>query len=60
MQHEKLTEVLVSCFYADDDTVVIGDISDEIWHSTKKNMKESNRDCKSYGTIDLSFKIASG
>ena len=24
----------------------------------KKNAKESNRDCKSYGTIDLSFKIA--
>ena len=25
-----------------------------------KNTKESNRDCKSYGTIDLSFKIAIG
>ena len=22
-----------------------------------KNMKESNIDCKSYGTIDLSFKL---
>ena len=26
----------------------------------QKNAKESNRDCKSYGTIDLSFKIATG
>ena len=43
MQHEKLTEVLVSCFYADDDTVVIGDISDEIWHSTKKYEGEQQR-----------------
>ena len=25
-----------------------------------KNTKESNRDCKSYGTIELSFKIAIG
>ena len=25
-----------------------------------KNTKESNRDCKSYGTIDLGFKIAIG
>ena len=25
-----------------------------------KNTKESNRNCKSYGTIDLSFKIAIG
>ena len=26
----------------------------------KENTKESNRDCKSYGTINLSFKIAVG
>ena len=25
-----------------------------------KNTKESNKDCKSYGTIDLSFKITTG
>ena len=31
---------------------------DEIWY--KENTKESNRDCKSYGTINLSFKIAVG
>ena len=29
-----------------------------MWY--KENAKESNRDCKSYGTIDLSFKIAIG
>ena len=27
---------------------------DEIWY--KKNTKESKKDCKSYSTIDLSFK----
>ena len=26
----------------------------------KKNTKENNRDCKSYGAIDLSFKIVIG
>ena len=31
---------------------------DEIWY--KENIKKSNRDCKSYSTIDLSFKIAIG
>ena len=25
-----------------------------------KKIQESNKDCKSYGTIDLSFKIAIG
>ena len=29
-------------------------------YGTKENAKESNRDCKSYGTIDLSFKTAIG
>ena len=29
-----------------------------MWY--KENAKESNKDCKSYGTIDLSFKIAIG
>ena len=29
-----------------------------MWY--KENAKESNRDCKSYGTIDLGFKIAVG
>ena len=28
---------------------------DEIWY--KKNTKKSNKDCKSYGSIDLSFKL---
>ena len=31
---------------------------DKIWY--KENARESNRDCKSYGTICLSFKIAIG
>ena len=46
MRNKKLTE---GCY---------GDIRDEIWY--KENAKESNRDRKSYGTIDLSFKIAIG
>ena len=29
-----------------------------MWY--KENTKESNKDCKSYGTINLSFKIAAG
>ena len=29
-----------------------------MWY--KENAKESNRDCKSYDTIDLGFKIAIG
>ena len=29
-----------------------------MWY--KENAKKSNRDCKSYGTIDLGFKIAIG
>ena len=31
---------------------------DEMWY--KENTKESNRDCKSYGSINLNFKIAVG
>ena len=52
MGNEKLTEVSVSYFFRADD------YRDEIWY--KENTKESNRDYKSYGIIDidLSFKIA--
>ena len=60
MRNKKLTEVLVSYFYhADDYTVVMETLGIfETWY--KENPKESNRDCKSYSTIDLSFKIAIG
>ena len=58
MGNEKLTEVSVSYFFrADDHTVVMETL--EMKYG-KKNTKESNRDCKSYGTIDFSFKIAVG
>ena len=51
MRNEKLREVSVSyCLHADDYTVAMKTLG----------MKESNRDCESYGTIDLSFKVAIG
>ena len=43
-------------FRADDYTVVMETFGVKYWY--KENAKESNRDCKSYGTIDLSFNIA--
>ena len=53
---KKLTELSVSYFFrADNYTVVM-----ETLGIKYENAKESNRDCKSYGTIDLSFKIAIG
>ena len=56
MRHKKLTEVSVSFFFrADDYTVVMETLG--MKYGTK-NTKESNKDCKPYGTIDLSFKIA--
>ena len=55
MRHEKPTEVSVSyLFRADDYTVVMETIG--MKYDTK-NTKKSNKDCKSYGTIDLSFKL---
>ena len=54
MQHEKLTEVSVSYFCVDDYTVVMETLG--MKYGTK-NTKKSNKDCKSYGTIDLSFKL---
>ena len=54
MGHEKLTEVSVSFFFVPMLHCCYGDIRDEIWY---KNTKESNKDCKSHGTIDLSFKL---
>ena len=55
MRHEKLTEVSVSYFFrADDYTVVMETL--RMKYRTK-NTNESNKDCKSYGTIDLSFKL---
>ena len=50
---KKLTEV--SYFFGAD---YYGDIREEIWY--KENAREINMCCKSYGTIDLSFKIAIG
>ena len=61
MRNKKPTEVSVSYFSRADDCTVddcYGDIRDEIWY--KENAKESNRDSKSYGAIDLSFRIAIG
>ena len=59
MRNKKLTEVSVSYFFRADDYTVVMEILG-IKYGTKKNAKESNRDRKSYGTIDLSFKIAIG
>ena len=55
MQHEQLTEVSVSYFFrADNYTVVLEKLGTK--YGTK-NTKENNKDCKSYGTIDLIFKL---
>ena len=59
MRHEKLTEVSVSYFFrADDYTVLMETLG--MKYGAKKYTKESNRDCRSYGTIDLNFKIGIG
>ena len=58
VQHEKLTEVSVSYFFRGHDYTVVMETL-EMKYGTKIQ-KESNRDCKSYGTIDLSFRIAIG
>ena len=59
MRNKKLTKVSVSYFFrADDYTVVMETLGMKC--GTKKNAKVSNRGCKSYGTIDLSLKIAIG
>ena len=55
MGHEKLTEVSVSYFFIPMLHCCLGDIRDEIWY--KKYIGESSKDCKSYGTIGLSFKL---
>ena len=56
VRHEKLTEVSVSYFFRTDDyTVVMETLG--MKYGKKKNTKESNKDCKSYVTIDLSFKL---
>ena len=57
MRNEKITEVSVSYFFHADDYTVVMETSRMKY---KENTKESNRDCKSYGTIDLSFKVAIG
>ena len=54
MGHEKLTEVSVSFFSYQCYTVVMETLG--MTYGTK-NRKESNKDCKSHGTIDLSFKL---
>ena len=51
MRHEKLREVSVSYFFRANDCTTLG-----MKYGTK-NTKESSKDCKSYGTIDLSFKL---
>ena len=55
MRHEKLTGIGIILFRADDYIVVMETLG--MKYGTK-NTKLSNRDCKSGGTIDLSFKIA--
>ena len=59
MQYKKKTNrgISIIFFCADDYTVVMETLG--IKYGTKK-MQESKRDCKSYGTIDLSFKTAIG
>ena len=58
MRHEKLTEVSGIIFFrADDYTVVMETLGMKYG---RKNTKERNMDCKSYVTIDFSFKIAIG
>ena len=52
MRHEKQTEVSVSYFFHSDDYTVVMETL-----GMKYGTKESNKDCKSYGTIDLSFKL---
>ena len=55
MRHKKLTEVSVSYFFRTDDYTVVMETLGMKYGT--KNTKESNKDCKSYGTIDLSFKL---
>ena len=55
MRHEKLTEVSVSYFFRTDYYTVVMETSGMKYGT--KNTKESNKDCKPYGTIDLSFKL---
>ena len=55
MRHEKLTEVSVSYFFRTDDYTVVMETLGMKYGT--KNTKESNEDCKSYGTIDFSFKL---
>ena len=55
MRHEKLTEVSVSYFFRTDDYTVVMETLGMKYGT--KNTKESNKDCKSYGTVDLSFKL---
>ena len=54
MGHENLTEVSVSFFSYQCYTVVMETL--EMKYGTKST-KESNKDCKSYGTINLSSKL---
>ena len=55
MRHEKLTEVSVSYFFPIDDYTVVMETLGMKYGT--KNTKESNKECKSHGTIDLSFKL---
>ena len=55
MRHEKLTEVSESYFFRADDHAVVMEALGMKYGT--KNTKESNKDGKSYGTIDLSFKL---
>ena len=56
MRREKLTEVSVSYFFRTDDYTVVMETLIGMKYGTK-HTKESNKDCKSYGTINLSFKL---
>ena len=53
MRHEKLTEVSVSYFFRSDDYIVVMETLG-MKYGTKMT-KDSNKDCKSYGTIDFFF-----
>ena len=55
MRHEKLTEASVSYFFRTDDYTAVMETLGMKYGT--KSTKESNKNCKSYGTIDLSFKL---
>ena len=55
MRRGKFTEVSLSYFFRADDYIVVMETSGMKYGT--KNTKKNNKDCKSYGIIDLSFKL---